>query len=366
VERGRNREAFRIFVRYPGAPKMLVRLLAELVSDDPLTKTDRELQGPIDTAFKETTFSQRWLEYQRTTVSSILRDFSPVGPPPSKRDKPWGDNTEQVKKHDKVRATGNFVLPSAVQPSSPRAFLKFVGALQGRPSAIVNVTRLAETIGVTEGDRAFLQRILTDASNRSRASETTLATAVFEGPSFADVVREGFMPERDEFKDRFLAGLKEVLDKQYGLKSEGPGVDGVLIGLKDVLGEMRLSQNRTGYASTPEFTPGVEEPEPVLVPTTACLRCHDIRPSGQGRGTDPLPPLAFDPFDKKGREAWLRTAALAEKQRVLGRMLRRLGEEKDMPPEDAPEFEQFRVKEAAAFEAVRLFLEAEFKKVKKD
>jgi hypothetical protein len=47
-------------------------------------------------------------------------------------------------------------------------------------------------------------------------------------------------------------------------------------------------------------------------------------------------------------------------------MLKRLAEDKDMPPEDAPEHEKFRTADPSAFDAVRDFLEAELKKVKGD
>jgi hypothetical protein len=77
---------------------------------------------------------------------------------------------------------------------------------------------------------------------------------------------------------------------------------------------------------------------------------------------EPLPSLAFDPFDKANREAWLKSADRKRKQEVLARMLKRLAEDKDMPPEDAPEHDRFRVSDPAGFDAVREFLEAELKK----
>jgi hypothetical protein len=105
-------------------------------------------------------------------------------------------------------------------------------------------------------------------------------------------------------------------------------------------------------------------PEVELVPTTACLRCHEVRPTGKP-GLDPLPPLAFDPFGRAAREAWV--AGPADRKRkaaVLGRMLKRVGVDKDMPPEDAAEHELFRQKDPAAFDEVRRFLEAELQKVR--
>jgi hypothetical protein len=101
-----------------------------------------------------------------------------------------------------------------------------------------------------------------------------------------------------------------------------------------------------------------------LVPTTACLRCHEIRPAARAKFVEPMPSLPFDPFDKKAREAWVKTAEPQRRQQVLSRMLKRLAEDKDMPPEDAPEHETFRVNDPSAFDAVRDFLEAELKKRK--
>src|SRR5262249_32860362 len=148
-----------------------------------------------------------------------------------------------------------------------------------RAAKIVNVTRLAETIGVSEADRDFLARTLVDAADRAGSGKVTpaaLAAAVFEGPAFADVLKDGTLPDRDELEDRFLAGLQEILDK----KSSQPAV---------------FFPGRGDDASTPEFTPGAHEPEPVLVPTTACLRCHEIRPQAK-KFVEPMPSLAFDPF----------------------------------------------------------------------
>ena len=52
--------------------------------------------------------------------------------------------------------------------------------------------------------------------------------------------------------------------------------------------------------------------------------------------------LAFDPFDATARAEWLKTADRKRKAEVLGRMLKRLGTDKDMPPEDSTEHELYR------------------------
>jgi len=78
----------------------------------------------------------------------------------------------------------------------------------------------------------------------------------------------------------------------------------------------------------------------------------------------PIPQLAFDPFDKTTREAWAKTTDRKTKAEVLNRLTKRLATDKDMPPEDASEYELFRGKDPAAFDAVKDWLEAELKKVK--
>lgn len=375
AERLRNREAFRLMTRTPNGPKALTLLMTGLVTPAtttpppggrpergrlpgfgvgvqreavPLAKIDQDFKTRIDQAFSSTNFSVHWQGYQKVAASSILRDFSPAGPPPTRPGTEWGGTPALVKKYDQSRAETPVILPSDRVPSNPRAFLKQPVGAPLRASSTVSVTRLAETIGTSEGDRDFLARMLLTAEAqvaRPKVTAAILATAVFEGPAFADVLKSGTLPDRDEFKDRFLTGLKEVLRTKYELGDA-------------------LAFDRKDYASTPEFKPGVEEEEPVLVPTTACLRCHDVRPQGKGKLTEPLPSLAFDPFDKKSREDWVRTANPQRKEQVLSRMLKRLAEDKDMPPEDEPEHEKFRMGNPASFEAAQQFLEAELKKLR--
>src|SRR5262249_45092368 len=107
-----------------------------------------------------------------------------------------------------------------------------------------------------------------------------------------------------------------------------------------------------------------EEKEVAVVPTTACLRCHDVRASGKPRAFEPIPALPFDPFDKATRAAWVRAAEAKAKKQVLARMLDRLVEDEDMPPTDSPEHEWFRTKGPAAFAEVKACLEAELPKMK--
>ena len=68
-----------------------------------------------------------------------------------------------------------------------------------------------------------------------------------------------------------------------------------------------FAPDRREYAASPrqELTAVAEEVEAAVVPTSACLRCHDVRPNGKAPRFDPIPPLAFDPLDVPGRKAWL-------------------------------------------------------------
>src|SRR5262249_32091252 len=100
------------------------------------------------------------------------------------------------------------------------------------------------------------------------------------------------------------------------------------------------------------------------IPTTACLRCHDVRVPGKSSQFSPIPMLAFDPFSKSTREAWVATTDNKRKEAVLTRMLKRIGQDQDMPPEDSLEYKMFRSKDPASFEEVKLFLEAELKKAR--
>ena len=155
------------------------------------------------------------------------------------------------------------------------------------------------------------------------------------------------LPDRDEFKDRFVAGLQEHLRTKY------PFTQGIPL-------------KRTEYASGPPYDPkSAEEREWAVAPTTACLRCHEVRGSTRRAPFEVIPPLAFDPLDKTAREAWVKTAGEQRRLEILGRLTERLHEDKDMPPEDSPEHDLFRVKQAAAFEELKGFLTSELSRAKK-
>lgn len=246
--------------------------------------------------------------------------------------------------YDAQRAAGRPALPSAAQPSNPKAFVYLPPKVTQKPTGMVNPTMLANTIGLTAGDRDFMADALTDAAKRLARQKVTaaaLAKQVFEGPEFADVLAGGPLPDRDDFKDRFVAGLNGVLTAKYQDAGFAPA--------------------RATYASGPRRDPkAVEELEAAVVPTSACLRCHDVRAAKQ-KLFDPIPALAFDPLDKAARAEWVRTADPKRKAEVLARLYERVHTSADMPPRDAPEHEAFRVKHGAAFDDLKKFLEGELK-----
>ena len=260
----------------------------------------------------------------------------------------WVGTTEQVIAYDSRRAAGDPAIAPGRQPSNLKSFVRnSLPGVPARPSAAVSSRSLAFALGLTEADRVFLARKLVDAVlriNQPRVTVEVLAKEVFAGPSFADYLKAGDIPDREEFKDRFVAGLAAAA-------AEHQLVD--------------LNIDRREYASAPKllFTPGQLDPAAETMPSTACLRCHDV--SNVGRHTfNPIPKLAFDPFDKTSRERWARDTNTAQKKATLERMLKRLVTEQDMPPEDSMEFTLFRRKDPAAFEALKEFLESELSKVK--
>jgi hypothetical protein len=133
----------------------------------------------------------------------------------------------------------------------------------------------------------------------------------------------------------------------------------------DARGRVAFWQERSKYASAPRFDPAAAaENEVEVLPSHACLRCHDVRTGPKPAEFNPIPALAFDPFDEPARDTWVRTADRKRKIEVLGRLVKRLGADKDMPPADSTEAELFRAKDPAALNAARDWLDAELKKAK--
>lgn len=345
-----SRDTFRLMNRDPQGRKTFVILLVGITTAGSIEKIDREIAVEVNNLFGNqfVKFATDWLALQKAAKSSVLLDFNPAGSVGTGGG--WSGNSDAVGRYDVARILGEHGLVSRAQPSNPNAFLKPVVKAPTKPSQVVSAALLARTIGLSEGDRKFFSQTLTDAAkrvNKPKVTAATLARQVFEGPQFQDLLGGGELPEREDFKDRFATGLDELLRTSHGL------ADG-------------LAVRREEYASGPSFTPtaGQVEKEPRLVPTTACLRCHEVRREGKARFVEPLPALAFDPFDKQAREAWLKTADRKRKQEVLARMLQRLSVDKDMPPEDEPEHELFRVTNPASFDEVKQFLETALKNAK--
>lgn len=404
-----NRDVFRAMTRTPGGGKALVALITPVVDGSPIDPRHGTWQQPVDSAMAPSMgkFAADWVALQKAWNAGILADFTPAGVSsggspqsasasalgartPTAGASRWGGGTgtrptttptvppnspaakqaeaqrqmreavaaerkalsvDRVTRYDAARAQGDPGLPSVAQPSNPRAFLQLPIHPPARASEVVNPTMFASAVGLTEGDRRFLANALADAVKQVRKPGMTLTAAtvarqVFEGTHFADVRAGGPLPDRDEFKDRFAAGLDAVLRTNHGL----------LVG---------FAPDRATYALLPRLDPSAEDREADAVPTTACLRCHDVRGPVKAPGFEPIPTLAFDPFDRHGREAWVAaTPDRKARRQVLERMVKRMFEDRDMPPEDAAEHARFRVGGAAAFEEARLFLDAELKKAK--
>ena len=337
-----NRETVRLLARTPQGRKAVAILLAGIAAPGRLDRFERESAVEVNELLSKpfVKLAADWLAVQKATKSSVLVDFNPAGSTGS---------AALVGRYDVARIQGESGLPTSFQPSNPKAFAKPQVKAPLEATQIVSATLLARTIGLNEGDRNFLGSSLVTAARQIPSAKVTpaaLARQVFEGPKFADALESGDLPEREDFKQRFVDGLDDVLQRTHG----------VAAGFKP---------NRNTYASGPVFTrpSGSDEKQVPVAPSTACLRCHEVRGT-KARFPEPLPALAFDPFDKRSRDAWLKTADKARKQDVLTRMLQRLAVDKDMPPEDEPEHDLFRVNDPASFAEVKAYLETELKNMK--
>ncbi|HEY1187978.1 MAG TPA: hypothetical protein VGE74_09990 [Gemmata sp.] len=386
-----NRERFRLMNRSPGGRQAFVALLGAIAQPGPLAPNDRATRTAVDRWGADPSYlryTREWLALAKATNHGVLADFAPfpiplyeswdpntikpLPPPPAVRTRSSLDryqrsvlniqlNNELAAKNiatklqqladiDAARANGRLAVPSASQPSNIKAFVQLTPKATQKPSGLVNPVLLANTMGLTEGDRAFVAGALAGAAkrlNRPQVTPAVLAKAVFEEPQFADVLAGDPLPDRDDFKDRFVAGLDALLTTKYRL------ADG-------------FAPERATYGRVPKRDPkALEELEAAVVPTSACLRCHDVRAGAKPRLFETIPALPFDPFDTKGRADWVRTADPKRKQEVLARLQARVHTDADMPPNDAPEYETFRVKGAAAFDDLKRFIEAELVAPKK-
>jgi hypothetical protein len=365
----RDREIYKAMARSADGRKGLAILMTGIASDKPILQADHQLRVPLDQTFSASysPFANEVVGLHKS-MSNTLGDFSPSGSMGSVRsvvtNQPagwgsgsfqrvdvvivWGGTPKSVTEYDSRRTQGDPAMPSQRLPSNPKSFLRPAVTVPGRASSAVSAVTLARAIGLSEGDREFLSKSLSELAgkiNKPKVTGATLAKEVFNSPPFADALKAGNIPDREEFKDLFADAL-DVVAKNH--KTEG------------------LKLARGDYASGPNCAPvaGREDKEPAIVPTTACQRCHDLRGVGKPSAFNPIPMLAFDPFDATSREAWVKATDPRKRAEVLTRMTKRLVTDKDMPPEDAPEYEKFRQKEAAAFDGIKDWLDAELKKAK--
>ncbi len=369
AELARDRDVYRAMVRTNDGRKGLAVLLGAVAAPGQLEFNNMQVRTALDQAFAPNyaTFADKWVAIHKNS-SSTLGDFNPAGSAGVLRQVTtgsaggwgggstlqtdlrivWTGDATQVTEYDAKRADGDHGLPSGRQPSNPKAFVRPPVPLPGKPSAAVNAVGLARLIGLTEADRAFLADQLGTAAqqaNKPKVTAASLAKDVFGGPQFAEVLTAGEIPDREDFKDRFVKGLNAALQAQ---------------------GAAPVALVRADYASGPNVAraPGKEENEAPVIATTACVRCHDVRGPGKA-AFSPIPMLAFDPFDKASRETWAKATPDAKKRLpLLARMAKRLTDDRDMPPEDSAEYDAFRVKNPAEFDAVKEWLDAELKKAK--
>lgn len=365
----RDREVFRLMTNAADARRGLVHLLGAIASPGPLDANNQAVRAALNADFSHSfpNFAAKAQALHKTSSSTLL-DFNPArsegklvnvvtaspgagwgsGPTLQSHLKiVWTGDVKQVTEHDTKRVEGVISLPSIRQPSNPKAFAPAPAVSLAQPSGVVSAHQLARVIGLTEGDRVFLANLLSEAAarvNKRAVTPATLAREVFIGPEFTAVLVATQLPDREDFKDRFVAGLNLVLKDQ--------GVE-------------PLDVKRASYASGPNVAvvPGKEEPEPPVVATTACVRCHDVQKPGKAPFS-PIPLLAFDPYDKDSREAWARATDARKRAQVLTRLVKRVADDRDMPPEDSAEYDSIRMKNAATFDAMRDWLTAELKRAK--
>jgi hypothetical protein len=340
----RDRAAFQHLLATPAGRKAFVLMCTAVLARGPLEKTDQLIRAELNT-IPLGRFARDAQAVYQGTVPGTLGDYSPAGPV-HKEVTTWAKGTLQnrVLRYDEDRAEGGRHTDPEHVPSNPKAFVPTPARPVTRTSDVVNAVLLAQTLGLTEKDRAFLADALDEAVKRLHdpaATRPTVAVAVLTGPAFADVLTTGTLPDRDDFKDRFAAGLVALVKKQT--------LNGAFWVPRDT------------YASAPRIDPAAKpEKEVEALPSHACLRCHDVRGAAKA-AFSPIPPLAFDPFDATARDAWVKAADRKRRAEVLGRLVKRLDADKNMPPADSTEYALYRTKEPAAIDEVRQWLDAELK-----
>ena len=364
-EIARDREIYLSLAKTADGRKAMVLLLSAIATPQPPAEVARQIDLTFNTT--DANFINNFVSLSKS-MSNTLFDFSASGSIGTLRtittNQPtgWGGgstqrtdtivtfsgNPQTITEYDTKRAGGEPGMPSNRLPSNPRSYIRPTIPVPPRPSAAMNPVNLARMIGISTGDREFMAKQLSEAAqsiNNPKVSPVTLSREVFNTPTFQDMFKAGDIPDREDFKDRFVQALTAVAKAN---KIEGPKL------------------NRGDYASGPNCAPGPGHlvKEPVVAPSTACRGCHDIRGVAKQSAFNPIPMLAFDPFDKQARDNWVQSNDAKKRQAVLARMLQRLVTDKDMPPEDSAEYTQFRQKDQASFDALKDWLESELKKAK--
>ena len=318
-----NRDIFRLMTRTPDGQRALVILLAAVVGPGPLDSNDKSVKQALDAAFERSflQFAADWVELQKEARPNMLIDIDPASLLEASGVRPYSPAPIRPTQVPVVRVPGlvggsgsRWAAPRSPAAQAAAAARAAAACTEGdrrplrnpgrtEPLRVCPVGRLSwphqqgaakQPAGVLQaagqgcpaavehgghrdarehdrvdgGDRKFLATTLADAAKRvntPKATAATLARSVFEGPEFAELLAGGPLPDRDEFKDRFVAGLEGVMKTSHGLP---------------------LFVTRKEYASGPKYDPkAVEEKEVAVVPTTACLRCHDIRGPGKAPGS---------------------------------------------------------------------------------
>ncbi len=207
-----NRMLFQTLIRSPKGRETVVLLLSTILENGSLETLDRQLRGRLNN-LNLARFLFDATALNNAVPPSRLVNFTPDDSPSSRR-MGWCDNSALVAQYDTRRAEGHHGLSGDNLPSNPKAFQKPTPQHPTQNSDLVSAAMLARTIGLTEGDRKFLSETLTPATKtarRLRVYPSTNMRQVLNGPQFSDILTSGDLPDRDDFKDRFVAGLSDAL-----------------------------------------------------------------------------------------------------------------------------------------------------------
>ena len=342
-----NRETFRLMNASDAGRKAFVALLVAIVQPGQLDINERGWKAAVDPWRSDQSylrFANDWLVLAKTTNLGILIDFAPLPrkvyrmggtatadhPVTAARRVPHSQRGHELRTEGEPIITQNQRLfanehgrtaphrdlrsgprerfsrhAERAQPSNPQAFVQPAPKATQKPSGMVNPVMLANTIGLTEGDRKFMAEALADAAKRLTKQKVTRRGAGEAGVRGAGVRRRA--RGRAAARPRRLQGPLRRRAQHRARRRSYKLADG-------------FAPERGEYAREPKRDPKAsKKSRPPWCPTSACLRCHDVRDGAKGAASfDPIPPLAFDPFDETGpRRLWLQTATAKRKQEVL-------------------------------------------------